>query len=286
MNIKKIFTLICGIIPLSVMAQQILPSLEANTTSRWTFSINGGYESNRINLNGVKAYSVMGGEIVSVEEDLSSDDLKMANDIYKYYQVSAVLNAGAEYRIWKGLSVRANVGIAKLDQKFNTEEMDVEFDSPANKYSFQYTVGLKYQWDITSRWFLIISPEFSQTLKASTAIPNEKDYDPEFVEESNMRADVAMKSWRVPLIGGYRFGKFIPYVGVQYHDLRMDATGSYDVVYGGEPTTNFTDQKYVSRTKFEGMAGVSYYILPKLSINVSSAFGNSWKVQGGINYTL
>ncbi len=282
-NKTKTFIMALILLPAIATAQQFQPLSSNNPESRWSFSLNGGYEKNRIELQTATLSSEINGEIVSEIELLDKDKIDYVNSIMKSYQRSGYLFAGVEYRIIKGLSVYAGAGAVKLSEYAYSKENDIDLSVPFDKFSFRYSVGLKYQWDINQNWFLMISPQFSQTIASTSKLHFGEDVDKDL---QNMRLSKSMISWNIPLIGGYRIGKFVPYLGAQYRDFRYTSVFKYDTVYVGEVATNNEKQESKPMNYIEGIAGISYQIIPKLSLNVTAIVSDSWKIQGGISYNL
>lgn len=260
---------------MSMASQQAIGQTDGSRSySRFKVEISGGFDNSISKLTG--NHSVITSPEGDVESDLTADkeSLKQLNRNNTYKLIQQSVDLRLSYRIWRELSVWAGVGvISNSGQNRYTGTDEVQSKTASENPELLLKAGLNYIHPLGDRLFVALRPAvaYSQTDNLLLTFY----YEGASSMYNNYGMERKVLRWEVPLIAGYKLGRFTPYVGVAYKDFCQTDRLDTETEYVGKAYDLSITDTYHSRSKVHGLAGTTFSLANNIGIGLSATFSRS-----------
>lgn len=283
------FTVVC-LLALPILHGQILATTPDKPGKRQTrpfeLKVHAGYDQivSKVNNQTFSVYDAAGNTISS--ETIEEESLSYENDLLRPLNTISTLGIEVSYNVWNNLCIHAGIGVSQLSAITDVRESGVEVSrSLSANVAPTYMGGLSYGYSFTDRLFIRVQPAIRYTKVPRMIYQNYQEQVGE-MPDSRISQSQSHLSLEVPVVVGYAFGKWVPYVGIAYKDYMIHSKLEFQKTYIGESYPVSLKSDVSSKSIIHGMAGVNFFFAPNISLGLTAVASTTFSAQLGLNIGL
>lgn len=252
---------------------------------KFKISVTGGFDYSASKISASSSLITdTDGEVMS---DLKLDDneLKAQNESNSYRLEQQFVDLRAEYEYLPGATVWCGVGVVTTSMRNSYKDSETLLTKSASENpTFLLKGGLSYRFDFKGGYFVSVSANVAWNKSDNNLLSFHQNDVSAIYYAYEMDRDVLR--WEVPLVGGYRIGRWTPYAGVSYADYRISDNFRSTVSYVGKDYPITIKDTYRSCSKINGIVGCTYSIADNLGVRLHGSFSRNIAATLSLFFTI
>lgn len=265
--------LILAAIAASTGASAQSPRLASDSDRKVVLEVSGGYghATNSILSNHVTIDDLDGNRVSDIHA--SGEEIDILNDKIDYVTDRWRIGASVSYSPVRDLTVTAGIGASTYSTSGSYRKDAIKVRSSARNPRFDMSASLSYILRLPAGFYLELAPAVCFSPKRGELLfYTVKRPIAEEPYADGSRIDRKCLFWRVPLTAGVRLGRFTPFLGIEYIDMRQSDVFHTTVISAGSEYNKRIAETYGLKTPVRGIAGCSFRIASNLGLRLDTSF--------------